>query len=135
MAKSGRVINGWKGDSGAVPPKTQSIKTSKSKVRTFIDCLMKHTQVKDQDMQDLMVANFLRFYSDFIQIMKHKPKRGKVDFEFLQIDENETEEDRDRRERETEKQIVNGLIKRNIFLNKVSSFTETFAFNKYSLLD
>jgi len=120
MSKSGRVMNGWKSDSGAVPPNLNHIKTAKEKIRNFVNVLMKDTQIHDKDMINLFVANGIRFYSDFITILKDNPHREKIDLELMKNNENETIEEKQLREREVEKEIIHDLISNNIFLHKVS---------------
>lgn len=76
MMKSGRVMYGWPQDDGGIPPKLENIKTyqtDQGKIRKFVNELLgKHTEL-GRDMKNLLVANGMRFFDDYIKLMLDEP--------------------------------------------------------------
>ena len=75
MNKSGRVMYGWKREYGGYPPKLTSIVTSKEKVVNFVDAIIGHQQKLPDALKHLFVANGIRYYSDFIKLIKDEPTK------------------------------------------------------------
>ena len=73
MLKSGRAMYGWPKDKGGNPPKLSSIITSKGKVHAFVDNLLGRHENISVDVKQLLVANALRFYPDFIKLLMDDP--------------------------------------------------------------
>ena len=77
--KSGRVIYGWPPDDGGIPPKLESIKQFKvdkdvtEKVRSFVEALLGQHTALDRSLKEMLVANGLRLFADFLQVLKDEP--------------------------------------------------------------
>lgn len=72
MTKSGRVMNGWPVNDGGVPPTFNHVKTNRHKIVTFVNSLLGHTKLPSE-ITSILVANGLRFYSNFCEILRHEP--------------------------------------------------------------
>lgn len=77
MSKSGRAINNWPPLDGGIPPSFDNVKLSSEKIDKFVEHLLGHTMIP-QNMRHFLVANGLRFFGDFCEILKHEPT-GKYD--------------------------------------------------------
>ena len=73
MAKSGRAMYGWPNDKGGVPPDLKNIKTSPEKVMKFVQELVGHHDNISLDVRKLLVANGIRWYTDFVEFLKADP--------------------------------------------------------------
>ena len=77
MTKSGRAMYDWPINDGGMPPSLLHITTSKHKISAFVKALLGETLICEE-MKYLFVANGLRFFSDFANILKKEPN-GKYD--------------------------------------------------------
>ncbi len=74
MMKSGRAMYNWPLDDGGIPPTYKSIKdeVSRTKFHKFVECLLGHHDIPE-NMKYMLASNGVRFFSDFIQVMKDDP--------------------------------------------------------------
>ena len=73
MVKSGRAIYDWPVDDGGIPPTMDSIKTSREKINPFVSNLLgRHVRV-NEEVKYMLVANGLRFYNNFREILANEP--------------------------------------------------------------
>jgi hypothetical protein len=81
MSKSGKVMYGWNlnklGDNfmGGSPPNLDDITVEKIKLEKFMQSLLGHSKLP-RDIKRILLANGLRFYDDFVQLVMKEP-RGK----------------------------------------------------------
>ena len=73
MNKSGRVMHGWIKDDGGCPPSMKSIKRSRDKIDSFIKHLIGHQLLLSNNVKDIMVANGICFFSDFLSFLETEP--------------------------------------------------------------
>lgn len=79
MRKAGKVLAGWSnGNDDArftcgCPPTCSDIVTEKEKVQSFIESLMGHNNHVPKAVKEILVANMLRFWDDFIEILDKEP--------------------------------------------------------------
>ena len=73
MEKSGRAINDWPHLCGGFPPTMESINTSKSKVKPFVDCLMGRHIGLPLNVRYYLVANGIRFFDEFLNVLHDEP--------------------------------------------------------------
>ena len=64
---------GWPNDKGGVPPDLKNIKTSPEKVMKFVQELVGHHDNISLDVRKLLVANGIRWYTDFVEFLKADP--------------------------------------------------------------
>ena len=76
MTKSGRAMYKWPTDDGGIPPTFDSIndqKTMRPKVRKLVKELLGHHEGIDDDLKYLLVANGIRFFNDYLQVLEDEP--------------------------------------------------------------
>ena len=74
MSKSGRTLNDWPSSEGGVPPSFKHVTTSREKIEPFVNRLLGHTKIPT-NMSHFLVANGIRFFSDFCTILKNEPSK------------------------------------------------------------
>jgi hypothetical protein len=86
MLKTAKTMYEWTTNmgsdlfSGGDPPNLDDIKTKKGSVNDFVNALLgHHTHVKEE-VKRILVANGIRFYSDFVEFLRKEPL-GKYDTE------------------------------------------------------
>jgi len=66
----------WPTDDGGIPPTFDSIsdkKTMRPKLRKLVKELLGHHEGIDDDLKDLLVANGIRFFNDYLQVLEDEP--------------------------------------------------------------
>ena len=81
MRKAGKVLAGWcngdkdsKHTSGS-PPSLDDIVTAKGKVLSFVKCLLEDHKHLKAGIKEMLVANLMRFWNEFIEILSLDPKK------------------------------------------------------------
>ena len=76
MKKSGRAMSGWPVNDGGIPPNLDKVtNTSRSTMDKFVDHLLGSHKGLSKDLKYLLVANGIRFFSDFIKVLEKEPSK------------------------------------------------------------
>lgn len=84
--KSARTMYGWNivrlGDDycGGCPPDLDDISTDRNKISPFINALLCHITLHPK-MKNILVANAIRFFDDFVKLLKKEPRGTFLAFE------------------------------------------------------
>ena len=82
MVKSGRAMYDWPNGKGGIPPTVRSIKIQKEKLSKFVNELLgQHFPVLKPEVAYHLVANGLRFWDQYIDLMMQEPRK---EFDSLQ---------------------------------------------------
>ena len=78
MVKTGKVLGGWSysgadQETSGKPPSMSNIKTNKESVQPFVDSLLGRYTFLSKDVKELLVANGIRFYKAFVELLMKEP--------------------------------------------------------------
>ena len=71
---AGRVLAGWKDPNhGGIPPTYEDITTNKEQAKVFMNFLFSQHEDLSEHVIHLCFGSFLRFYDQFIKVLKEEP--------------------------------------------------------------